>query len=78
MAKNRVLINHVRERRRNIYLSQAALANLVGVSTNTICSIENGHFNPTARLALRLCEELHCKFEDLFELVYPYQPNLEV
>ena len=47
-------------------LSQAQLAEMVGVSRNTISSIETGQFNPTAKLALILCIALDKKFEDLF------------
>jgi putative transcriptional regulator len=47
-------------------LSQQQLAELVGVSRNTISSIETGQFSPTAKLALVLCIALECKFEDLF------------
>lgn len=47
-------------------LSQSALAELVGVSRNTISSIETGQFNPTAKLALILCIALDKKFEELF------------
>ena len=47
-------------------LSQAELAGLVGVSRQTISSIETGLFNPTAKLALVLCIALDKKFEDLF------------
>ena len=47
-------------------MSQAGLAELVGVSRNTISSIETGQFNPTAKLALVLCIALDKKFEDLF------------
>ena len=47
-------------------LSQTQLAELVGVSRNTISSIETGQFNPTAKLALILCIALDKKFEDLF------------
>lgn len=36
-------------------LSQSALAEMVGVSRNTISSIETGQFNPTAKLALIIC-----------------------
>ena len=42
------------------------MADLVGVSRNTISSIETGQFNPTAKLALLLCVALEKKFEDLF------------
>lgn len=47
-------------------LSQMELAELVGVSRNTISSIETGQFNPTAKLALLLCIALEKKFEELF------------
>ena len=47
-------------------LSQAQLAEMVGVSRNTISSIETGQFNPTAKLALILCIALDKKFEELF------------
>ena len=46
--------------------SQEELAALVGVSRQTISSIETGQFNPTAKLALLLCVALDKKFEDLF------------
>ena len=36
-------------------MSQTELAEAVGVSRNTISSIETGQFNPTAKLALILC-----------------------
>ncbi len=39
---------------------------MVGVSRQTINSIENTQYNPTAKLALLLCIALDCKFEDLF------------
>ena len=47
-------------------LSQTPPAELVGVSRNTISSIETGQFNPTAKLALVLCVALDKKFEELF------------
>jgi putative transcriptional regulator len=39
---------------------------MVGVSRNTISSIETGQFSPTAKLALVICIALEKKFEDLF------------
>jgi putative transcriptional regulator len=60
------LKNNIKEIRTEKKLSQAALADLVGVSRNTISSIETGQFHPTARLALLLCIALDKKFEDLF------------
>ena len=61
-----VLKNRLKEARSEQKLSQAALAEMVGVSRNTISSIETGQFNPTAKLALILCVALDKKFEDLF------------
>ena len=58
--------NRVKAARLEKGLSQAALAELVGVSRNTISSIETGQFNPTAKLALLLCLALDRKFEELF------------
>ena len=61
-----ILKNRIKEARTERKLSQAALAELVGVSRNTISSIETGHFSPTAKLALILCIALDKKFEELF------------
>lgn len=61
-----VLKNHLKEIRAEQKLSQSALAEVVGVSRNTISSIETGQFNPTAKLALILCIALDKKFEELF------------
>ena len=61
-----ILKNRIKEARTERKLSQAALAELVGVSRNTISSIETGQFTPSAKLALILCIALEKKFEDLF------------
>ena len=61
-----VLQNRVKEARTQVGLSQAHLADMVGVSRNTISSIETGLFCPTAKLALVLCIALDKKFEELF------------
>ena len=61
-----ILRNRLKETRRELKLSQVQLADLVGVSRNTISSIETGVFQPTAKLALILCIALYKKFEDLF------------
>lgn len=61
-----VLKNRIKEARAEKKLSQAQLAEMVGVSRNTISSIETGQFSPTAKLALILCIALDQKFEDLF------------
>ena len=61
-----VLKNHLKEIRSEKNLSQNALAELVGVSRNTISSTETGQFCPTAKLALILCVALDKKFEEIF------------
>ena len=54
MDESLILKNRLKEARAEKGLSQAALAGLVGVSRNTISSIETGQFCPTAKLALVL------------------------
>ena len=61
-----ILHNRLKELRTEKGLSQSQLADMVGVSRNTISSIETGQFNPTAKLALVLCVALDKKFEDVF------------
>ena len=66
MNEELVLKNYLKEVRAEKKLSQTQLAEMVGVSRNTISSIETGQFNPTAKLALILCIALDQKFEELF------------
>jgi len=61
-----VLKNRLKVARAEKNLTQGQLADLVGVSRQTISSIETGQFNPTAKLALILCIALDKKFEELF------------
>lgn len=66
MEDGLILRNKLAEVRKEKGLSQSELAKMVGVSRNTISSIETGQFNPTAKLALILCIALDKKFEELF------------
>lgn len=66
MNDSLILKNRLKEARNEHGLSQSQLAEMVGVSRNTISSIETGQFSPTAKLALVLCIALDKKFEDLF------------
>ena len=61
-----VLKNNLNTIRLEKNISQQQLADMIGVSRNTISSIETGQFNPTAKLALILCIALDKKFEDIF------------
>jgi len=66
MDEKLVLKNNLKNIRAEKELSQAQLAEIVGVSRNTISSIETGQFSPTAKLALVLCIVLDKKFEEVF------------
>ena len=61
-----ILKNKLKDARSEKGLSQQQLADMVGVSRNTISSIETGQFSPTAKLALILCIALDKKFEEIF------------
>ena len=47
-------------------LSQQQLAELVGVSRQTINAIEKGEYNPTIRLCIAICKALDRTLDDLF------------
>lgn len=49
-------------------MSQAILAERVGVSRQTIVAIEKGNYNPSVELALRLAKTLETTVEELFTL----------
>ena len=66
MKKELILKNRLKVARAEKNISQGELAKLVGVSRQTISSIETGQFNPTAKLALILCIALDKRFEELF------------
>ena len=66
MDSELVLKNNLKTVRMEKNLSQAELASMVGVSRNTISSIETGQYCPTAKLALVLCTAVERKFEELF------------
>ena len=66
MENTLALKNRIKEVRSEKKLSQSDLANMVGVSRNTISSIETGQFCPTAKLAYIICIALDKKFEELF------------
>ncbi len=66
MKNKLVLKNRLKETRAEKNISQQELADMVGVSRNTISSLETGQNEPTAKLALVLAIALDMKFEDLF------------
>ena len=60
--------NTVRTARRAADLTQENLAQQVGVTRQSIVSIERGRYNPSVGLALALAKALGARVEDLFEL----------
>jgi putative transcriptional regulator len=48
-------------------LSQAELADLLGVSRQTINAIENGKYDPSLPLAFKLAQQFQVQIEDIFE-----------
>lgn len=61
LAKNRL-----RDFRENQGLSQLQLAESLGVTRQTIISIEGGKYIPSLELALKLSKQFMCSVEDLF------------
>ena len=68
MEDKLILKNNLKEIRTKKKLSQQELADLVGVSRNTISSLETGQYEPSTKLALVLATALDVKIEDLFYL----------
>lgn len=66
MVESLVLKNRLALIRKEKNLSQDALAKMVGVSRNTISSIETYQYQPTAKLALLIAIALDKKFEEVF------------
>ena len=60
--------NRLKEARAEAGVTQAELADLVGVSRKTINTVENGVFVPSTLLALKLAAALSVGVEDLFFL----------
>ena len=62
------LSNRLRELRAERDLTQAALAEAVGVSRKTINTVENDVFTPSVHLALKLARALGCPVEQIFSV----------
>jgi len=62
------LLNSLKDERARLGLTQAELADRIGVSRKTINTVENGIFVPSTILALRLAQALDRRVEDLFRI----------
>ena len=59
--------NFIRERRKELGLSQEELAKRCGVSRQTVNAIENDKYDPTLALAFHLARELKTAVDELFD-----------
>jgi putative transcriptional regulator len=59
--------NQVSERRNERGLSQGELAEAVGVTRQTINSIERERYDPSLELAFKLAAYFDCRVDDLFD-----------
>jgi putative transcriptional regulator len=64
----------LREHRLRLGLSQEAVAKAVGVSRQSINSIERGRYIPSLPLALKLARLFSCQIEELFGLEEAFEP----
>jgi putative transcriptional regulator len=60
--------NHINELRSNLGITQARLAEMVGVARVSIIAIEKGRFLPTIETALRISTALNIPIERIFWL----------
>ena len=67
MARDR-LDNDIKVLRARDDLTQADLAERVGVTRKTINTIENGHFVPSTVLALKIAQVFGVPVEEVFRL----------
>jgi putative transcriptional regulator len=58
--------NNLAERRLNRGWTQADLARALGVSRQTVISIERGRFDPSLPLAFLISQTFGCSIEDVF------------
>jgi putative transcriptional regulator len=62
------LVNHIKQHRARLDLTQEDLAQRVGVRRQTILAVEKGKYVPSALLAFQLARALDMSVTALFEL----------
>jgi len=63
------LINHIKQHRARLDLTQQNLADRVGVRRQAILAVEKGKYVPSTLLAFQIARVLGMKTDELFELV---------
>ncbi len=66
MKQGTNLCNNLKSIRTRLGMSQQDLANLAGVTRQTISGVESGQYAPSVAITLRLAKALGCQVEDLF------------
>jgi len=70
------LKNHLEKLRQERGIKQEDLAKAMGVSRQTIGSLENGRYNPSILLAYRIAYFFNLKIEDIF--IYEEKNNEDI
>lgn len=65
---NILLKNDISVYRERLGLTQGELASKCGVRRETIVNLERGKYNPSLKLALKICTVLQARVEDIFWL----------
>lgn len=63
------IVSRLRELRTQAEMTQAQIADAVGVTRQTIIAIEKGNYTPSVLLALKLARTLKVSVEELFDYV---------
>jgi len=63
------IVSRLRELRTQAEMTQAQIADAVGVTRQTIIAIEKGNYTPSVLLALKLARALKVSVEELFDYV---------
>ena len=58
--------NHVKIARVKVDLTQQQLADVVGITRQTVSLIEKGKYNPSLKLCLQICYAVNVKLDELF------------
>ena len=61
------MINHLEELRKQRGIRQEDLAQALGVSRQTVISLEKGKYNPSLSLAFKLARHFNLSIEDIFD-----------
>lgn len=63
------LLNHIKQHRARLDMTQQRLAERVGVRRQTILAVEKGKYVPSALLAFQIAAVLGMGVEELFQMV---------